>query len=272
MSANRSAMHKPNVRRISLDGPTSPRKPSNRGQFIDFKPRPAQQSARKAPKRPVRVAISSPTVKVKSTKTTTTVSSRRSQPRRVVATPPRPAKPTYEEDILDFYDEEVNSNDNLEDMLDDFIEEDIEDATVIQETSLESAADFIADDESSTAAYASALAGAPDAAAKSADKPAKSPFIPSVNVDKRPLSARRIVYEEDYDSSSAPSSIKEEDFHGNLHNTYSRRKEAKKTPTPTVVAQSPKESRSSAGMIIAIILTIVLGAGVGACIYLLFFQ
>lgn len=117
-----------------------------------------------------------------------------------------------------------------------------------------------------------------------------SPFISSVNVDKRPLSARRIVAEETY--SGAPDDIREEEFFGtpHAHSYTSRRERETAAPTPHATRRdesysnplkdkiskktvSPaKDKLRSLIMVFAVVLTVVLGVAVGAFIYLAFFQ
>lgn len=151
------------------------------------------------------------------------------------------------------------------------------------EEPLETIADFIAtDDEAATENYVSELAEVAELAETVASvaknettesqKISVSPFIASVNVDKRPLSSRRIVTEEDY-ISSAPTTIREEDFHGEIKNAYTTRREHRDLQDPREKLRGHEEKKPiSPSFIIAIVLTILLGAGVGAFIYLVFFQ
>ncbi len=118
-----------------------------------------------------------------------------------------------------------------------------------------------------------------------ADKDVKSnplsPFINSVNVDKRPLSSRRVVAD-NIDNSGVPTVIREEDFHGEIKSPYTtRRNIQQKDPHKKLRGEKgSKSSRKEKGergslsisFIIAVILTVILGAAVGAFVYLAFFQ
>ncbi len=109
-----------------------------------------------------------------------------------------------------------------------------------------------------------------------------SPFIASVNVDKRPLSSRRIVAD-DTEDSSVPTVIREEDFYGEIEGPYATRRSIKQQD-PHKKLKGEKGSNKSKkkekgerkplpiGFIVAIVLTIILGAAVGAFVYLAFFQ
>jgi len=92
-----------------------------------------------------------------------------------------------------------------------------------------------------------------------------SPFLSSVTVDKRPLSAGRER------RGAEISSIKEEDFVGPSHNVYAPKDEPKATKTETRIVDDPTNHSRSIGLIVAVLVTIVLGAAAGAGIYLLFF-
>lgn len=93
-------------------------------------------------------------------------------------------------------------------------------------------------------------------------------FLKSVNVEKRPLSgsigskktpSEGTLYER---PASTPVSDK---------NVYDRKEERKKLPTkPTVII--PASRRSRAPLIMLLILTVILGAAMGAFIYLCFFK
>lgn len=116
----------------------------------------------------------------------------------------------------------------------------------------------------------------PEPTKKSAPKLGeRSPFIKSVNVDKRPLS----------DNAAAPTPnrlakpLEEKTTHKNLYPKKSNKKTEKKShqrdvqslPTrPTVII--PTGHRSKAPLFFLVVITIILGAAVGAAAYLCFFQ
>lgn len=93
-------------------------------------------------------------------------------------------------------------------------------------------------------------------------------FLKSVNVEKRPLSGS-------IGSKSTPSEGTLYERPANTpvsgKNVYDRKEERKKLPTkPTVII--PASRRSRAPLIMLLILTVILGAAMGAFIYLCFFK
>lgn len=94
----------------------------------------------------------------------------------------------------------------------------------------------------------------------------KSPFLKSVTVEKRPLS----------DSSaptpiSLPHAAEAKPEKTSRKNTYSKNVEPADLPSrPTVIV--PSSRRSKAPLFFLILFTIILGAAVGAAVYLCFFQ
>ena len=100
----------------------------------------------------------------------------------------------------------------------------------------------------------------------------RSPFLENVTLDKRPLSG-------DFSEQAVSSAVEE----GRpKKNSYLHRKLADSTPVkpeapkkekkaPTIVIPTPDHA-SNLGLIIAIILTVILGSAVGAVAYLAFFQ
>ena len=298
-SSARTATGRPSARKISLNGSPAPERPMTRGRFIDFKPRTPRPAAHKTTPKPVHVVVATPVVEVEPELDAgldlPTTSPRPALNRESIASPRpamRPATPVthkhtytektettettvgYQEQLVGYseppIDYQESPDDDLESLLDDFIEEDIgEKNEPSPEETFTSAPEPFASASRTPTPVSGALA--PETASPS-PKPAKSPFIPSVNVDKRPLSARRIVPDDEY-SSSAPDSIHEEDFHGNIHNIYTKKQEKEEEDAPTIVSPSPKSSSgTSIAFIIAIMLTVILGAAVGSLIFFAFFQ
>ncbi len=110
----------------------------------------------------------------------------------------------------------------------------------------------------------------------------KSPFLTSVNVEKRPLSARaendtlHAIAERSEDTETIPSK-KSPAKTPHLSRAAKNMKrqlaeDAKEIHRQTVVMSTPEVKTHNTALIIGIILTILLGAGVGALIYLVFFQ
>lgn len=95
----------------------------------------------------------------------------------------------------------------------------------------------------------------------------KSPFLKSVNVEKRPLSDNSVPA-----PISLPRTAEPKPEKASRKNNYQKRAEAKsELPTrPTVIV--PSSRRSKAPLFFLIIFTIILGAAVGAAVYLCFFQ
>ena len=117
---------------------------------------------------------------------------------------------------------------------------------------------------------------APYAALYSADH---SPFLASVTVEKRPLSAAAPQDEGKRSNSNSGSGFfGRQAKHTPVKNTYSSRMQkqldddAKEIHRQTMVMTTPEPKSHHTALTIAIILTILLGAGVGAVIYLVFFQ
>lgn len=104
---------------------------------------------------------------------------------------------------------------------------------------------------------------------KSEDHPvgAESPFLKSVNVEKRPLSDNATLR-------PAPSVINEKaNKKASRKNVYAKKHDSKRQDLParpTVIV--PSSRRSKAPLFFLILLTIILGAAVGAAAYLCFFQ
>lgn len=91
-------------------------------------------------------------------------------------------------------------------------------------------------------------------------------FLKSVNVEKRPLSGsiKKSPSEGTLYERPAPTPVGDK-------NVYDRKEARKALPTkPTVII--PASRRSRAPLIFLLILTVILGAAVGAFIYLCFFQ
>lgn len=83
----------------------------------------------------------------------------------------------------------------------------------------------------------------------------KSPFINTLNLEKRPLSGHSVSKKADKGADT----------------TISPRLTTSDT-VPTVVANKRKNKRSNIALIIAIVLTVIFGAVVGTFVYLAFFQ
>lgn len=106
----------------------------------------------------------------------------------------------------------------------------------------------------------------------------KSPFLTSVSVEKRPLSggsattveAVSVGAAEKRPSSERPARAPEAPArHKNVYEKRSSKPEAR--AHETVVVTTPVTDSKSVGLVIAIVLTVLLGAGVGALVYLIFF-
>ena len=110
----------------------------------------------------------------------------------------------------------------------------------------------------------------------------KSPFLTSVNVEKRPLSARvendtlHTIAERPENTETIPSKKSPSKTpHLSCAAKNMKRQlaeDAKEIHRQTVVMSTPEVKTHNTALIIGIILTILLGAGVGALIYLVFFQ
>lgn len=108
-----------------------------------------------------------------------------------------------------------------------------------------------------------------DSKAKSASYASanKSPFLKSVNVEKRPLSDSSVPT-----PISLPRTAEAKPEKSSRKNSYQKKAEAKaELPSrPTVIV--PSSRRSKAPLFFLILFTIILGAAVGAAVYLCFFQ
>lgn len=94
----------------------------------------------------------------------------------------------------------------------------------------------------------------------------ESPFLKSVNVEKRPLSDSVMAVPSQPVSAKATKK-------STRKNVYAKKNDIKRQelpPRPTVIV--PSSRRSKAPLFFLIILTIILGAAVGAAAYLCFFQ
>lgn len=113
----------------------------------------------------------------------------------------------------------------------------------------------------------------------------KSPFLTSVTVEKRPLSGAAPSTEvvisggEVVGGRLAKEAKEVQKEHKSLKlvrpkNVYAKREEAPErasAPRETVVVSAPEGGSHNVGLMIAILLTVLLGAGVGALVYLIFF-
>lgn len=97
----------------------------------------------------------------------------------------------------------------------------------------------------------------------------RSPFLTSVNVEKRPLSA--YVPESNINSlKPAPTTPVKNSYREKVKNLLSD--DSKEQSRQTMIISVPSKSERNSTLIIAIVLTVLLGALVGGLIYLLFFQ
>lgn len=254
-----------------------PKKMPSRGMYIDFVPRSRMiadlgQPQMKPARKPAKTATTANIPTLEKTPTsvrvsrTTVISTTSKKATRHDFLPPKKEEDFEEED---------------EDLL---TELDFEDNTPVEEPE-ETPEDFMS--EKTTEEYTSALSALKVTAAS------ESPFIASVSVDKRPLSEGRRLTEDDFAfSDNAPTSIKEEDFHGPTRNVYASRrqnlnfdddfddepkfKSKERLEKEEKVASrvvSPKDDHSGPfALIIAIALMVIFGGSVGAIIYLAFFQ
>lgn len=97
----------------------------------------------------------------------------------------------------------------------------------------------------------------------------RSPFLTNVALDKRPLSG-------DFSEQAVEQAIEEEKPKKNsyLHRKLDEVKaeKPKKEKKPATIVISTPDRASNFGLVVAIILTIILGSTVGAVVYLAFFQ
>lgn len=247
-----------------------PKKMPSRGMYIDFVPRnrvmaDLSQSQGKPSRKPAKRAVAAENPGSVRVSRTTIISTTSKKATRHDFLPPKREEDFEEEEEL-------------------LTELDFEDNTPVEEPE-ETPEDFMS--EQTTEEYTNALTALKVTAAS------ESPFIASVSVDKRPLSEGRRLTEDDFAfSDNAPTSIKEEDFHGPTRNVYTSRRqnrqnldfdddepkfkskellEKEEKVAPRVV--SPKDGHSGPfALIIAITLMVIFGGAVGAVIYLAFFQ
>ena len=97
-------------------------------------------------------------------------------------------------------------------------------------------------------------------------EPVKSPFLENYEIEKRPLSdkvpEKQQVASQEYLEPTPKKEFSEKDLE----------EEADEAPADTPVVPAEEEGGSKLGMILTIIITILLGAGVGVFAYLAFFR
>ena len=103
----------------------------------------------------------------------------------------------------------------------------------------------------------------------------RSPFLSSVRVEKRPLSS--FVPDSTRTLKSEAKTPVKNSYHAKIKQVVDKVKDEKVSNQPlrrreTTIIATPKNHANGIGLSIAIILTIVLGAAIGAVLYLVFFQ
>lgn len=103
----------------------------------------------------------------------------------------------------------------------------------------------------------------------------RSPFLSSVKVDKRPLSS--LASSESKTVKTAEKTPLKNSYRDRIKQVISKDKESRPEPKPlrrreTTIISTPESHSHNIGLAIAIVLTIVLGALIGAVLYLVFFQ
>ena len=103
----------------------------------------------------------------------------------------------------------------------------------------------------------------------------RSPFLSSVRVEKRPLSG--FVPDSTKTLRSEAKTPGKNSYRAKIKQAVTKVRDEKSDAQPprrreTTIISTPKNHANSIGLTIAIILTIILGAAIGAVIYLVFFQ
>ncbi len=103
----------------------------------------------------------------------------------------------------------------------------------------------------------------------------RSPFLSSVRVEKRPLSG--FVPDSTKTLRSEAKTPVKNSYRAKIKQAVTKVRDEKSDAQPprrreTTIISTPKNHANSIGLTIAIILTIILGAAIGAVIYLVFFQ
>lgn len=239
--------------------------PRPRGKYIDFTPRRKQPAGKPAEKPAKKPTVEAPAPKVSV----------------VVVSKPKPAKePVIEEEpIIDeeiiaeepVIEEELDVSEPMsaEEILDevygpmddfnDYGDEDEEDvAGVAQE-------DFISD--SDTEDYVEeVLSHVSETRTETTVR--RSPFLKNYNIEKRPLS-NRIPVKKQVSSPAALEPTPRKEF---KEEEFVRRADSVAKDVDTPVVTIAEKNGSRLGVIMTVVITILLGAGVGVFVYLAFFQ
>ncbi|MBQ9016765.1 hypothetical protein IJ103_00770 [Candidatus Saccharibacteria bacterium] len=96
----------------------------------------------------------------------------------------------------------------------------------------------------------------------------RSPFLKNYNIEKRPLSSRAPVRETLPSADALPPTPREE----YKEEEFVRRADSVPENAEVPVATPEEKTGSRLGMVLTVLITILLGAGVGVFVYLAFFQ